>query len=627
MTSIGFQTPEEKIVAGILNTTAKDLQDMKDSKQLLNSFVESEREYVRLVMRPVLQFMNMLKVRKLVNAKVMGQMFLNFEGLAELHEQLLKDVEQAVSENRFATDFGNILAETAPFFKIYGLFSEQQEEALKVYEKTFKSSSKFRKLVKEVYIATGVRPGDLIGHPTARLPQYFVYLEAYGMKLAPQTEEKINTDFGMMKVKDALDAIRARLRDKFSREAVVGIQMKVCNNSVALVDPARLLLKKGQLIMDDNKAYAALFNDMLLILNAYGKPCQILRLKSIEVDCEGVTGFKVFNTIKKEILIFESTTEASAKSWVTEIQWAIKEDNDLQIGRQISDNYFEKMILKKAKQVPLIDPNTPARTKVNTGSERERSQASDASGDSSVDTTVHSSSQKSGSKSKIQEVYVEQHGSSHQKSKEQAHSPPQLQKTGSKTKLVTSESSTSTAASTSSSSSSSSTTSGKVVSEKPVPKKAAPALRMAHEPVFLASMPHYPTEDVPPEPEESPDEIPQEEEQYEDAETKEFYDDLYAGMDETSSNASSEEQHLGTAGDPNGQKKKKMAPPIRGPKPELRQTLVALMNATRQAATASEAMERNRLEAMVPEDAEFVPDNEIEEMMQSKVYTSRKVLQ
>jgi hypothetical protein len=545
----GFQTPEEKCLSGIMNMSAKELEAISPG-EILGKFLDSEREYLRLVLRPVMTFIGMLRVRKLVKPEAIDDMFLNVESIAELHEQLLSELETAVTGNEIAKEAGVILAKTAPYLKIYTKFSELQEDALKAYEKVFKDNSKFRKLVKEVYIATGVRPGEVMKYPTIRLPQYFVYMEMYADKLKSGTEEKRLADYAVQQIKEALDAIRIQLRDKFSRDAVVAIQMKVCSNAIAIVDPSRYLLKKGALELDGSKAYAALFNDMLLVLNQYGKPCQILRLRALEVDSSADTTFTVHDVRKKQLLVFNCSSESSAKSWVNELEWAIREDTETLIGSHICDDYFEKMILKKKPLVPLIRPDALKGSDFNirTISRPELQLNSHQNLNRLLETTRNNSSHSISSTS-------HSHGSNSPKSS-----------------IASSE-----------------TTEFKSHYESEIQEPVPVVYEYDYEENQYGSPGQEPEEEKPVE---MVEEVPKKKVK---------------------------------VAPPIPSKSKLVPPPIRGPKPVLRQTLVALMTATRQGATLEEIQERNRLENITTEsDFEIVPDEEIDALMKSQVFGAKR---
>jgi hypothetical protein len=261
----------------------------------------------------------------------------------------------------------------APFFKLYAVFINSHQDALEEYRKLASENSKFCKFTREHFDSTKLRISMLMEIPVLRLPQYLVYLGSLSIKLELEGYYDLNQeiDDAINSVKNTLDAIALQLRDKNAREAVIKAQIEVFKNSVCIVDPSRYMIKRGQLTMINleksffqsakEKVYLVLFNDMLIVATISGTVKKIFRLRILSAaplssqNSEVVSDNGIRISDGKTSLVFEASSDINIKSWIREISDAVELQQGSLVGSHITDEYFEKMILLKAPQVPLID--------------------------------------------------------------------------------------------------------------------------------------------------------------------------------------------------------------------------------------------------------------------------------
>eukprot|EP00475_Leptophrys_vorax_P030190 TRINITY_DN4504_c0_g2_i1.p1 TRINITY_DN4504_c0_g2~~TRINITY_DN4504_c0_g2_i1.p1 ORF type:complete len:904 (-),score=232.19 TRINITY_DN4504_c0_g2_i1:65-2776(-) len=364
---------EEKQLENIKRITFKDLEPLSVEDVLL-AFLQSEEAYVDVALRSLVDFVKRLKTRDIpgVDEDVIFKMFSNIEAIYDFNQEFLKDLKDLTAEGRLLSDLGKTVVSLGPFFKLYGLYVNSQQDASELYRKTALENQKFAKLAKENFQQTGFKLSALMELPVARLPQYLIYLGTLILKLQGTEYEYSIGDIqdGIQQIKNTLDVIAQQLRDKNAREAVVKLQLDVFKNNVNLVDPSRYLIKRGQVTLINQqkslfqsakeKVFAALFNDMFMIVNSNGTPKKIIRSRSATVDKVADNSLQAYKNAFRisdgnTSFILECNSENAVETWVAEIQGTIDTQRGSIIGAHIGDDYFEKMIMKKAAQVPLVD--------------------------------------------------------------------------------------------------------------------------------------------------------------------------------------------------------------------------------------------------------------------------------
>eukprot|EP00475_Leptophrys_vorax_P004621 TRINITY_DN1275_c0_g2_i2.p1 TRINITY_DN1275_c0_g2~~TRINITY_DN1275_c0_g2_i2.p1 ORF type:complete len:658 (+),score=180.09 TRINITY_DN1275_c0_g2_i2:139-1974(+) len=365
---------EEKTIESVRKINFRDLENLT-VEQLLFAFLRSEETYTDVALKALVDFVKRLRVKKIsaVDEAMILKMFLNIEAIYDFNCEFLADLKNLTAEGKLLSDLAKTVVAMGPFFKLYGVYVNAQQDASETYRKLANDSSKFAKMLQENHAATGFKVSTLMEIPTLRLPQYLIYLGSLAIKLSSHPEYSIymeDVQTAIAQLKNTLDSIASTLRDKNAREAVVKLQMEVFKGGVALVDPGRYLIKKGRLILvaqekslfrsSKEKILVALFNDMFMIVNSGGSIRKILRVRSIRVDeladnsvQKIKNGFRLSDGVN--IYNIECPSQSSRNSWMEEIQDAIDMQTGSVLGSNIDDDYFEKMILKKVPQVALVD--------------------------------------------------------------------------------------------------------------------------------------------------------------------------------------------------------------------------------------------------------------------------------
>jgi hypothetical protein len=371
---------EEKTLESVRKVNFRDLEALS-VEQLLFAFLRSEEVYTDIALKALVDFTKRLRVKKIsaVDETAILGMFLNIEAIYDFNCQFLADLKNLTAEGRLLSDLGKTVVSMGPFFKLYGIYVNAQQQASDLYRKLANDSSKFNKMLLENHAATGFKMSTLMEVPTLRLPQYLIYLGALAIKLQSHSEYSgymPDIQQAIAQLKNTLDSIANNLRDKNAREAVVQLQVGVFKNNVELVDPGRYLIKKGKMILvaqekslfkaNKEKILVALFNDMFMIVNPGGSIKKILRLRSLKCDeladnsvQKIKNGFRLSDG--HNFYNLECPSASSRNNWIENVQEAVEAQSGSLLGSNIDDDYFEKMILKKVPLVALVDSKQLAR--------------------------------------------------------------------------------------------------------------------------------------------------------------------------------------------------------------------------------------------------------------------------
>jgi hypothetical protein len=308
---------------------------------LTTRLIQSEQEYVDLVLKPMVDF---VKTAKKSSKK---KVFENIEDIYQLHQHL---VSKMLATKCFVQEIGAIFEKMSPFFKIYVNYLIGYED----YEKTSKCQVEV-----------------LIDVPLKRLNIYQRYLEILSKKL-PKLE---NIQLAVGVWKETLEAIQAQVKEKRSRDLVVKIQVEVFKNQLELVDSARCFIDQVDMLMLDHrsgslfshnrlrklKVHVILFNDLMLISDRdhVSKLKRIVRLNSVSIQEDLERKRTLVITVassEDEKIELESYTDVLFELWKDILNKAVSTERELLTGAHISDEDFEAMIMKKIPQIPLVHP-------------------------------------------------------------------------------------------------------------------------------------------------------------------------------------------------------------------------------------------------------------------------------
>eukprot|EP00475_Leptophrys_vorax_P020184 TRINITY_DN2762_c0_g1_i1.p1 TRINITY_DN2762_c0_g1~~TRINITY_DN2762_c0_g1_i1.p1 ORF type:complete len:749 (-),score=208.95 TRINITY_DN2762_c0_g1_i1:33-2078(-) len=339
------------------------------------TLIATEQEYVE-VLGTIVSFVQNLRKANIpdLTDEMIAKIFLNIESIYTFNLELLDELNQLYNAASFEFELGRTLTTFAPFFKLYGIYINNQAEAQELYRKVGSVNDKFLNYVEAYVKQSGFRFSALTELPSFRLQQYLVYLAAFIAILEATDYEYYgeaiqDLNAATQQIQSTIDIITQKYQDMKSREAVVKMQVEVFNNKVQIVDPSRYIIRKGQLELvypeksffrpDKEKHYLALFNDLLLIVAVSGELKTIMRNRALNLeivpDNVALNGFKVSDTLHAET--FACPDAETRASWMNSLQNAADVQKLTVIGAHIDDEYFEKMILMKVPQVTLINPN------------------------------------------------------------------------------------------------------------------------------------------------------------------------------------------------------------------------------------------------------------------------------
>eukprot|EP00475_Leptophrys_vorax_P029345 TRINITY_DN429_c0_g1_i2.p1 TRINITY_DN429_c0_g1~~TRINITY_DN429_c0_g1_i2.p1 ORF type:complete len:486 (-),score=110.22 TRINITY_DN429_c0_g1_i2:131-1588(-) len=354
--------------------TLKDVESM-NLKQICLALVKSEEDYVQLALGSLVEFFSLLRIARLssIDDEIIGKVMVKLESLQQVHNILLQDLKGLIAQKKLIKGMANEFIAFAPFLKVYSSYISAYESIISYFYGKESTSNKFADFVSRQQVASGFRYNTLLEIPNHRLSQYIVYLTALQSKFAEtgDTDSANEAKDALKQIQGTLDIVSFQVKDKTSRVAVVTAQEEICAGTVAIVDPARYLVKQGRLNIQyrrtllndikDKTFLVMLFNDMLMIVDTdiLVSVRKILRLRSLTCklnDGENRT-FKITDA-NNQCVICEANSDADCASWVDEITKAAEYQSASLVGAHISDEDFEKMIMKKIPQIPLVDAGT-----------------------------------------------------------------------------------------------------------------------------------------------------------------------------------------------------------------------------------------------------------------------------
>jgi hypothetical protein len=374
------RSPQEKKLELLHHITIRSLEALS-IEQILLSFIESEQDYFSYSLEPLNHLVQELRRAKIhgIDDACIIKMFVNIESIHTLHSVILRDLSEAYKQGVLLQRLGDIMIELLPFFKLYGIYLNGIKEASTFYHNKAKSNGKFQNLLRDSYAKTGVRVSLMQDAPLTRLAHYIMYFTVLRQKLAEQQDpNEESMQRALKSFHNTISTLASSLKDKLAREAVVTMQEEVFKNSIVLIDPARLLVKRGKfniVVLPSShskfsfgkgkaykreEVYAALFNDMLLLLTTKMKVRKIIRARSMIVDVvpygsiDSVTeALRIVDV--RSVTVIECQNSDCLADWLSALQSTIETQQSTLVGEHISDEYFENMILKKVPVIPLVD--------------------------------------------------------------------------------------------------------------------------------------------------------------------------------------------------------------------------------------------------------------------------------
>jgi hypothetical protein len=352
--------------------TAKDMSSL-NMKQICLAIVKSEEDYVSLALNNAVEFFTLLRGEKgtTVEEDFTSKLLVKLESLQQVHNILLQDLRALIAQRRLIKGIATEFINFAPFLKVYSTYISSYDSVLQYLFERESSNAKFAAFIQRQFASTGYRYNTLLEMPNHRLSQYIVYLAALQEKFEeagdPDSAQEVKD--ALKQVQDTLDIVTFQVKDKVQRVAVVQIQEEVLGGSVAIVDPARYMVKQGSLSIQyrgklmndikDKKFLLVLFNDMLMIVatDLLVSVKKILRMRSLTCKSVSDTSFQITDANGQSVVCVAASSLDCA-TWVQEITAAAEYQSKTLIGVHISDEDFEKMIQKKIPQIPLVDAST-----------------------------------------------------------------------------------------------------------------------------------------------------------------------------------------------------------------------------------------------------------------------------
>jgi len=178
-----------------------------------NEIVSTEKTFVEQMEIMRLVFISPLRSGKILPATDISAIFSNVETLHGLCLKLLNDLQKDQEQHREGgREVGKIFKEFAPFFKMFTMYLNNYENAIKVKQNLYDSNYVFREFLDHAEQdprCKGMNLNSYLITPVQRVPRYKLLLEEL-LKKTPETEG----DYAL--IKEAFELVKESAKHKNS---------------------------------------------------------------------------------------------------------------------------------------------------------------------------------------------------------------------------------------------------------------------------------------------------------------------------------------------------------------------------------------------------------------------------
>ncbi|XP_048010376.1 FYVE, RhoGEF and PH domain-containing protein 4 isoform X1 [Megalobrama amblycephala] len=302
--------------------------------KIANELLQTERAYVTR-----LHLLDQVFCAKLTEeagkgafpVEVVKSIFSNVGSIYTFHSKfLLPDLETRMSQWDSTPRIGDILAQLAPFLRMYAEYVINFDSAMDLLKQWTERSAQFSAIIQDIQSQDVCGNLTLQHHmlePVQRVPRYEMLLRDYLKKLPENDNDRSQAEKSLNIISMAATHSNTAIRKMENLKKLMEIyEMLGCEEDI--VNPSNELIKEGQILKlaarntSSMERYLFLFNNMLL----YCVPKFSLVGQRFTVRTRvGVAGMKVLETSNDD---YPHTFQVSGKERTLELQASSEQDKE-----------------------------------------------------------------------------------------------------------------------------------------------------------------------------------------------------------------------------------------------------------------------------------------------------------
>uniref|UniRef100_A0A8C1IH32 FYVE, RhoGEF and PH domain containing 4b n=1 Tax=Cyprinus carpio TaxID=7962 RepID=A0A8C1IH32_CYPCA len=263
--------------------------------------------------------------------EVVKGIFSNVGSIHTFHSQfLLPGLETRMSQWDSTPRIGDILAQLAPFLRMYAEYVKNFDNAMDLLKQWMERSAQFNAIIQDIQSQEACGNLTLQHHmlePVQRVPRYEMLLKDYLKKLPEDDPDRSQAEKSLNIISMAATHSNTAIRKMENLKKLMEIY-EMLGGEEDIVNPSNELIKEGQILKlaarntSSMEIYLILFNNMLL----YCVPKFSLVGQRFTVRTRvGVEGMKVLETSNDD---YPHTFQVSGKERTLELQASSEQDKE-----------------------------------------------------------------------------------------------------------------------------------------------------------------------------------------------------------------------------------------------------------------------------------------------------------
>uniref|UniRef100_A0A8C0Y5Q9 FYVE, RhoGEF and PH domain containing 4b n=1 Tax=Cyprinus carpio carpio TaxID=630221 RepID=A0A8C0Y5Q9_CYPCA len=336
-----LQHHEDETQDSVLNEETQNMEKDEDKQEqikelklykIANELLQTERAYVTR-----LHLLDQVFCAKLTEeagkgtfpVEVVKGIFSNVGSIYTFHSQfLLPDLETRMSQWASTPRIGDILAQLAPFLRMYAEYVKNFDSAMDLLKQWTERSVQFNAIIQDIQEACGnLTLQHHMLEPVQRVPRYEMLLKDYLKKLPEDDPDCSQAEKSLNIISMAATHSNMAIRKMENLKKLMEIY-EMLGGEEDIVNPSNELIKEGQILKlaarntSSMERYLFLFNNMLL----YCVPKFSLVGQRFTVRTRvGVEGMKVLETSNED---YPHTFQVSGKERTLELQASSEQDKE-----------------------------------------------------------------------------------------------------------------------------------------------------------------------------------------------------------------------------------------------------------------------------------------------------------
>uniref|UniRef100_A0A8C2ALM0 FYVE, RhoGEF and PH domain containing 4b n=1 Tax=Cyprinus carpio TaxID=7962 RepID=A0A8C2ALM0_CYPCA len=338
-----LQHHEDETQDSVLNEETQNMEKDEDKQEqikelklykIANELLQTERAYVTR-----LHLLDQVFCAKLTEeagkgtfpVEVVKGIFSNVGSIYAFHSQfLLPDLETRMSQWASTPRIGDILAQLAPFLRMYAEYVKNFDSAMDLLKQWTERSVQFNAIIQDIQSQEACGNLTLQHHmlePVQRVPRYEMLLKDYLKKLPEDDPDCSQAEKSLNIISMAATHSNMAIRKMENLKKLMEIY-EMLGGEEDIVNPSNELIKEGQILKlaarntSSMERYLFLFNNMLL----YCVPKFSLVGQRFTVRTRvGVEGMKVLETSNDD---YPHTFQVSGKERTLELQASSEQDKE-----------------------------------------------------------------------------------------------------------------------------------------------------------------------------------------------------------------------------------------------------------------------------------------------------------